>query len=127
MKKITLKNIQDYSSNMVYSFGPAFVRIIKKELKEYNGTTKERLKSFLENMQACGCWGGMIKEYIYNEDCKKFYIKHIDDLEEYIEELGERFGDLIKKPNHLPRYTFVVWFAFNEFCDDLESNIFDEE
>ena len=127
MKKITLKNIQEFSSNMNYSFAPAFLQIIKNELQGYNGTTKERLKSFLENMQGCGCQGGMIKEFNYNEDCKKFYTKHIDDLEEYIDELGERFGDLIKKPNGVPRYTFVVWLAFDEFCDDLEFNIFGNE
>jgi hypothetical protein len=123
MKKITLKNIQDHSSNMVYSFSKPFLEIIKNKLKGYNGTTKERLKSFLSDVQTCGCWGGMIKKFIYNEDCKEFYIKHLDDLEEYIEKFEERFGER----KSTPRYTFVVWSAFEEFCNDIENNIFDKE
>ena len=126
MKKITLKDIKGHANSMNYSFAPAFFNIIKNELQGYSGTTKEKLVSFLAYMEGIGCQGGIIQKFIHNEDCRKFYIKHIDDLEEYIEVLGERFGDLIKKPNGLPRYTFVLWFAFNGFCDDLEFNIFDK-
>ena len=126
MKKITLKTIKEHANSMNYSFANPFYLIIKNELQGYSGTTKEKLVSFLAYMEGIGCQGGIIQKFIHNEDCRKFYIKHIDDLEEYIEVLGERFGDLIKKPNGLPRYTFVVWFAFNEFCDDLEFNIFDK-
>lgn len=125
MKKITLKNINDYSKNMNYSFSKPFLKIIKAELKDYSGTTKERLKGFLENMQGCGCQGGMIGKFIYNSDCLKFYIKHIEELEEYISELEESLGSPIKTSSF--RYTQVVWFAFEEFCHDIYCNIFKKE
>ena len=127
MKKITLKNMQDHAKSMNYSFANPFYLIIKNELKGYSGTTKEKLVSFLAYMEGIGCQGGMIQKFIHNEDCKKFYTKHIEDLEKYREEIKERFGNFVKKPNGVPRYTFVVWLAFEVFCDYIEFSIFDKE
>ena len=125
-KKLTLKTIKEHVNSMNYSFANAFYQIIKNELKGYSGNTKEKLVSFLAYMEGIGCKGGMIQKFIHNEDCKKFYTKHIEDLEKYTE-IKERFGDFIKNSKGLPRYTFVVWLAFEEFCSDLDFNIFDKE
>jgi hypothetical protein len=127
MKKITLKNIKEFSDSMNYSFSKPFLKIIKEEMKGYNGNTEERLKGFLADMQQSGCQGGMIGKYVYDKDCKKFYTAHIDELEEYIDELETRLGDLVKKPKNYPRYTFAVWLAFEEFCNNIYYNIFENE
>ena len=125
MKQITLKNIQDYSENMNYSFSKPFLKIIKEEMKGYSGNTKERLKSFLTDMQQSGCQGGMIGKFVYDKDCKKFYIKHIEELEEYILALEESLGSPIKTSSF--RCTEIVWLAFEEFCYNIYYNIFENE
>ena len=123
--KVALKNIQEFSENMNYSFAKPFLKIIKNELKGYSGNTKERLKGFLADMQASGCQGGMIGEFVYHDDCLKFYIKHINELEEYILALEETLGSPIKTSAF--RYTDVVWLAFEEFCYNIYYNIFENE
>ena len=55
--KVKLKNIQEFSENMKYSFAEPFIQIIKFELKHYEGNKQKRLKSFLEETQRYGCRG----------------------------------------------------------------------
>ena len=125
MEKITLKNIKEFSDSMNYSFSKPFLKIIKEEIKGYNGNTKKRLKSFFADMQQSGCQGGMIGKFVYDKDCKKFYIAHMEELEGYMSALEESLGSPIKTSSF--RYTFVVWLAFEEFCNNIYYNIFEKE
>lgn len=90
-----------------------------------SGSLREQLKTFLEDVQK-GCQTGMISEFIYNSDCKIFYIKHIDDLEEMKKELEENFGEPIANRNSLPHYTFMCWLCFEEYCYDLYRTLFED-
>jgi hypothetical protein len=102
-----------------------FNKIILSELPNYDGKKKEQLKSYLEDTQKGGCMSGMVSEFIYHADCKEFYIKHIDDLEEIKTDLEDSIGEPIKNRHELPHYTFICWLAFEEYCYNLYTNIFE--
>ena len=112
----------NYQNN---SFAEDFNAIISDGVDGYNGNTKDKLKSFFNDLQPGGCSSGMIGEFIYNSDCKEFYIKHIDDLESMKEDLDEQLGEPVTNRQGLPHYTFLCWLCFEEYCYDLYRTIFE--
>lgn len=112
----------NYQNN---SFAEDFNAIISDGVDGYNGNTKDKLKSFFNDLQHGGCSSGMIGEFIYNSDCKEFYIKHIDDLESMKEDLDEQLGEPVTNRQGLPHYTFLCWLCFEEYCYDLYRTIFE--
>ena len=104
-----------------------FNTIILDALPNYDGNKKQQLKSYFEDLQKGGCMSGMVSEFIYNSDCKDFYIRHIDDLEDIKTDLEDSIGDPIKNRHNLPHYTFVCWLAFEEYCYNLYNIIFEEQ
>ena len=103
-----------------------FNTIILDALPNYDGKKKQQLKSYFEDLQRGGCMSGMVSEFIYNSDCKDFYIIYIDDLEEIKTDLEDSIGDPIKNRYNLPHYTFVCWLTFEEYCYNLYNIIFEE-
>lgn len=63
--------------------------------------------------------------FIYNSDCKRIYIEHIDDMEDYVEQIYEEFG-YIENENHLPHYTFICWVCYEEFAFQIGRALFPE-
>ncbi len=122
--KLLTDNVQSNFINDM-SFLNDFNTIILDHATNYDGKAKEQLKSFFEDLQHGGCISGMIGEFIYHNDCKEFYIKHIDDLEEFKTDLEDRIGEAIKNRYELPHYTFVVWLCFEEFCNNIYNNMFE--
>ena len=108
-----------------YDVRSAFNKIILSDLGSYDGTKKEQLKSFLEDLQNGGCMSGMICEFIYHVDCKKFYIENLDDLENIREEIEDSLGEPVKNTHRLPHYTFMCWLCFEEYCFDIYRNSFE--
>ena len=102
-----------------------FNRIILYYLDNYDGTKKEQLKSFFGDLQKGGCQSGMISDFIYNSDCKDFYISHLDELEQIKSDLEDNYGESIQNKNNLPHYTFMCWLCFEEYCYDLYRTLFD--
>lgn len=123
MKNAILNTIEK-SNNKEYTFFEDFKQIIIDKVEGY-GKDKKALKSFFEDMQKGGCISGMIGEFVYHADCKNFYIKHIDDLEELKSILEEEIGAQIPNRHNLPHYTFLVWLAFEEFCYEIYRNEFE--
>ena len=76
-------------------------------------------------MQKGGCISGMIGDFIYHADCKNFYVKFIDELEEFKTELEEQIGEPVKNRHDLPHYTFVVWLCFEEYCYKVYNGLFE--
>ena len=96
-----------------------FLEVGKNYIKEYD-FAKELLEDmaencigytnpidFFEDLQCGGCGSGMVGMFIYNTDCREFYIDHIDSMEDFVEELEDEFGFSIKNEQRLPHYTFV--------------------
>lgn len=123
--KTSLKNLLDKGNNTIYSFIEDFNVIIQSQIDGYDGKTKDQLKSFFEDLQKGGCMSGIIGNFVYNSDCKDFYIKHLEDLEEFKTELEEQLGEPIKNRHKIVYYTFVVWLCFEEYCYDLYNVLFE--
>lgn len=115
-------NKNSYTS---FEVSKVFNKIIKDKIESYNGSKKEQLKSFLEDMQKGGCVSGMIGEFIYHSDCKAFYIEHIDELENIKTDLEDSLGEAIPNRFEAPHYTFLCWLCFEEYCYDIYRNHFE--
>jgi hypothetical protein len=102
-----------------------FNNIILNKIQGYDGKKKDQLKAFLEDMQKGGCISGMVGDFIYHNDCKNFYIKHIDELEEMKQDYEEEIGEPIKNRHNLPHYTFVVWLCFEEYCYNIYTEYYE--
>ena len=76
-------------------------------------------------MQKGGCISGMISEFVYHADNKAFYIKHIEDLEDFKQELEDSIGEAVKNRHNLVHYTFIVWLCFEEYCYQVYNGIFE--
>lgn len=122
VKKLIDKNLSQFAKDM--SFCEEFTNIIIKKVEGYE-PNKNGLKSFLEDVQHGGCISGMIGDFVYHHDCKKFYIAHIEDLEAFKEDLEEQIGQPIENRHKIVHYTFVVWLCFEEFCYQLYNAIFE--
>lgn len=119
----TIKILLEKTSYENYSFVNDFNEIILDQVEGY-GKNKKALKSFLEDMQKGGCMTGIIGDFVYHHDCKEFYIKNIEDLEEFKMELEDQIGH-IENRHKIVNYTFVVWLCFEEYCYNLYNNIFE--
>ena len=117
-----IKKIIKENKNQVYSFFEPFLKIIKKNVSE---NYLNDLEVFFKDLQKGGCQAGWINDFCLNQSCKDFYIKHLDDLEEYILETEENLGVNIENKQKLQRPVFVVWFCFEQFCFELQKDIFE--
>lgn len=122
MKKV-FKKFNEFLSNYNYipeelSFEKEFKKIISYKVNEsgYNEP-----KDFFEDLQCGGCISGMISEFVYTSDIKKFYVEHMDDLEWTFDDVEESLGCVIDNRHKLPRPTFVVWCMFEEYAYKLFS------
>lgn len=82
--------------------------------------------SFFHDLSYGGCVSGIIGMFVYNSDCKEFYIDHIDDLETFVENLEESLGEPIKNKDHLPHYTFVCWLCYEELGHNIAQILYPE-
>ncbi|MDP5200349.1 hypothetical protein [Flavobacterium sp. DG2-3] len=119
MKALQKSNYSDYRVSA------AFNEIILRSITSYDGKRSVQLKSFFLDLQTGGCVSGMVSEFIYNADCKEFYIEHIDELEDMRTQLEEAIGEPIENRFSAPHYTFVCWLCFEEYCYDLYSRLFE--
>lgn len=124
MKNTNINTLLEKSNYKKYSFVNDFNKIIKAKISGYDGTNEDKLKSFLLDLQKGGCSSGIVGDFIYNSDCKQFYIKHIDDLEDMKSDLQDALGEPILNSSNL-HYTFMCWLCFEEYCYDLYREIFE--
>lgn len=123
MKAIT-KLIDKVETGIDQDLKKEFDAIILSNISNY-GKDKEALKGFFNDLQNGGCQSGFINEFIYNDSCKEFYIKHIDSLEDFKTEMEEQIGESIKNRLELPHYTFMCWLCFEEYCYQVYNAIFE--
>lgn len=127
MTQVNTQNLIEVSNYKNYSFAQNFINIIEEKANNYDnkGDFKDNLKGFFEDLGRGGCMSGMIADFIYHDDCKTFYIAHIDDLEEFKNEIEEGICEKIENRHDLPHYTFLVWLTFEEFCYNMYANLFE--
>lgn len=90
------------------SFTETFLRDMVSHIEGYDNPI-----GFFKDLQN-GCQSGLIGMLIYNSDCKRIYIEHIEDMEEYVAQMFEEVG-YIKNEQHLPHYTWICWMCYEEF------------
>jgi len=96
------------------SFEDDFKQIILNKIEGYYSP-----QNFFEDLQQGGCMSGLISEFVYNSDCKDFYIQNIDDLEWMRQDLENEIGEQIKNRHDLPHYVFVCHLCFEEYCNRI--------
>lgn len=82
---------------------------------------------FFKDLQTGGCISGMVGMFIYNSDCKKFYIDHIDSMEDFIEALEGEMGGPIKNNQCLPHCTFICWLCYEELAYEIARELWPDE
>jgi hypothetical protein len=116
-----MKAINNFNySGEALSFEESFKNIILEKLQDYDSP-----KNFFEDLQNGGCLSGLISEFIYNSDCKDFYIEHIDDLEWMKEDLEDNLGEPIKNRHKLPHYVFMCHLCFEEYAYKMYDEIYE--
>lgn len=83
--------------------------------------------TYFHDLSHGGCQSGMVGMLIYNSDCKRIYIEHIDDMEQYIEQVEEETGTPLKNDKGLPHYTFVCWVCFEELAFSIAQTLFPDK
>lgn len=81
---------------------------------------------FFQDLSHGGCVSGMIGMFIYHSDCKKFYVDHIDSMEEFVEDMEEALGEPIRNRDKQPHYTFVCWLCYEELASRIARVLYPE-
>lgn len=68
--------------------------------------------SYLEDVCNHGCVSGTVSQLIYYADTKKFFIEHIDEIDEMRSEMEDECGEPLKIGT--PLYNWLAWFAYEE-------------
>lgn len=102
---------------------PSFVEDFVPDMA-YHAQHYETPLGFFKDLQH-GCVSGMIDMLIYNIDCKRIYIKHIDDMEEYKEQIEGECGPISNRHN-APHYTFMCWLCYEELGYQIGRALFPE-
>lgn len=101
------------------------LRDILEDSKGYNGSFIERVKARLEDVNH-GCQTGVIGKLIYHSDCKKFFIRFLDDISDFVIDLEGNIGSAVENKQGLPIYTFYAWLAYEEVAYNIY-NFIDEQ
>jgi len=83
---------------------------------------KEQAKEWFNDLQQGGVAGGMIGGLNYYTDTKKFYIKHLEEIEELQDDYKDETGEELAIGS-TPRYNFLAWFAFEETARKMASEL----
>lgn len=81
---------------------------------------------FFHDLSYGGCSSGMIGMFIYHSDCKEFYIRHIDDMENFVKDFEESLGEPVRNSNRQPHYTFICWFCYEELAYNIARTLYPE-
>lgn len=108
-----------YPGGTTPSFAVDFVSDMAEHASGYNDPT-----GFFKDLAYGGCQSGLIGFLIYNSDCKKIYIDHIDDMEDFKMRLEDEMGGPIPNRQQLPHYTFVCWLCYEELGYTIARNLF---
>lgn len=79
---------------------------------------------FFKDLNYGGCASGLIGMFIYNPDCKEFYIQHIDNMEDFKHDWENMMGTSVRNTKDLPHYTFLCWFCYEEIGYEIGQALF---
>lgn len=102
-----------------YDFMGKFLADMAEHIEGYNTPL-----GFFKDLNYGGCESGLIGMFIYNPDCKKFYINHIDSMEDFKENWENMIGEPVKNTKDIPHYTFLCWFCYEEIGYEIGQVLF---
>lgn len=95
-------------------------KVVLNDAKEHG----DEFKSYLSDVADHGCEGGSCSNLIYTADCREFFDKHYEVIEELRQEWEENTGTSLIIKGDLKN--FFAWFAYEyvarELLDELENN-----
>ena len=104
-----------------YSFSEELKEIYKDHIESYPG-----VDDFFTDLAYGGCRSGMMGEFVYTDDCKEFYLKHMDDLEAYKRDIENDLGESITDDD-LTHAVLVTWLVVEEVArrvsDELDDSL----
>lgn len=117
----TLRNAAHELDLDRYDFVPPLLRDIRHHLMDYEVAGPIR---FFQELLEHGCQSGMISMFIYNDDCKRFYIRHIDSMEQFLMDCEDEYGICLLNPSGLPHYTLLCWFCYEQLANRLAALLY---
>lgn len=103
-------------------FAEEFIENMACHIADYS-----RPRSFFADLVYGGCISGMVGMLIYNSDCKRIYIEHIDSMEDFKEELEGELGASITNRHKVPHYTFMCWLCYEELAFSIARNLWPDK
>lgn len=84
---------------------------------------------YFQDLMKGGCLSGVTNMFMFYDETKKFYIEHMDDLEDFVTDLEEELGEPIQqnKQNTLPRYMFVCHLCYEQFASKIACELFSDD
>lgn len=83
-------------------------------------------KGFFKDLFYGGCASGIVGMFIYNSDCKDFYVEHIDSMEDFKDDLEEELGEPIRNKDQR-HYTFMCWLCYEELARKVAGELWPYE
>lgn len=122
MTKSTIQKAAQSAGLNEYDFVPEIITDICDQIEGYSDP-----EDFFSDLSYGGCQSGMIGIFIYNSDCKKFYVDHIDSMEDFKSDFEEELGEPITNRYRLPHYTFLCWLCYEETAHRIASELWPDK
>lgn len=74
---------------------------------------EEDAEQYIKDLLQYGCQSGMVSGLIYYNDTKKFYIEHMEDIEEILQDLQEQGCEPFAGVKY-PLYNWLAWLGYEE-------------
>ncbi|BDE81993.1 DUF7222 domain-containing protein [Porphyromonas somerae] len=104
----TLDDLMEGCGVNDFSFSDELKEIFQTHIVDY-----DQGAGFFDDL-ARGCASGILGEFIYYSQTKDFYLRHMDDIEDYINDLGQQFGEPLSLGD--PRSNYAVWAVVDDIA-----------